>query len=138
LENTKRIIVFVYGTLKIKGAFSPCFDKFRLKVEKARVKGELYDLGGFPALILRNNDSYVYGEIHEYSEPNVVISRMDIIEGYSESNGHESTNLKKTTTVKAEGENRTIFHATAYVLAHRTLIKMVKENRFPKIESGEW
>jgi len=57
---------------------------------------------------------------------------MDTIEGYSESNGYESTNLYKRTTVKAEGENRTISHATAYVLAHRTLAKMVRENRFPQ------
>jgi len=133
LKNTG--IVFVYGTLKVGGAFSYYFDAFRLKSENACIKGKLYDLGSFPALILPGND-IIFGEIHKYSNFDKVIKWMDEIEGYSE--WLKSGNLYERKTVKATTDNGKIVNAIVYTLSDENLVKLAKKGHFSEVESGKW
>ena len=73
--------VFVYGTLKVGGRFSPRFDAVRTSAKVGKIKGELYDLGSFPGVKLRG-DSEVVGEVHTYSNAKEVEAALDRIEGY--------------------------------------------------------
>jgi len=133
MKNTG--LVFVYGTLKMGGVYSCYFDDFRLKVEDAHIKGEMYDLGNFPGLILIGNNC-VYGEIHKYSNFKSVIKLMDQIEGYSEE--PKTKNLYERRSIEATTNNGKLINVTVYALADKKLVSLVKEGFFPKVENGIW
>lgn len=119
---------FVYGTLKEEGYFATEFDEFRMGSEKAVVHNTaLYDLGNFPCLV--PGDSIVSGEVHEYSYPDTVLDRMDLIEGYRE-NDDSSLYIRKRMEVVTESGKRLI--AFVY-LFNQELGKDAK-----LIEDGVW
>ena len=111
-------LIFVYGTLKEKSpsdSYARIFDDFRLRSVSATVKGTLYDLGYFPALVLGGN-SVVYGELHKYKNFRKVIATMDQIEGY---HGRDNCdNLYRRVKVQvAIDASETYLTATAYEFA---------------------
>lgn len=97
METTK---VFVYGTLKVGGAFASRFDDFRISSKRAVAKGSMYDLGGCPAAHFWDEGEIV-GEIHEYINPNKVLRHFDRIEGYQK--GREY-NLYNRIKINVEGQ----------------------------------
>jgi len=129
-ENDKGLI-FAYGTLKVDtgpDAFARHFDRFRLTSVIGTVNGVLYDLGFYPALIL-GGPEMVYGELHEYSNFNQVIERMDQIEGYF---GHnDPNNLYRRVRAEINVNNAIITTATVYEFAHGV-------DGYPKVHSGTW
>jgi gamma-glutamylcyclotransferase (GGCT)/AIG2-like uncharacterized protein YtfP len=128
--------VFVYGTLKIGGTFSYYFDKLRLESENGYIKGELYNINAFPALILPGNDK-VHGEIHKYSHFNIVLKLMDQIEGYCEK--CKSGNLYERKITKATADNGKSVDVIVYALADSKLLDVIKDgNHFERIKNGSW
>jgi gamma-glutamylcyclotransferase (GGCT)/AIG2-like uncharacterized protein YtfP len=53
--------VFVYGTLQRGGVRERCWPRKPIYVEVARVRGALYDLGPYPALV--EGSDFVAGEL---------------------------------------------------------------------------
>lgn len=123
----KTDLFFVYGTLKKGGYFAHEFDSFRITSEKAMIYNTaLYDLGDFPGLVMGN--SIVKGELHKYSHPDIVLRKMDIIEGYHKD--VYSLYIRKRMTVITENSKKNI----AYVyLFNQELGKYAK-----LIEDGVW
>ncbi len=121
-------LFFVYGTLKVGGHFAKQFDNFRVSSVKAEVMGfNLYDLGSFPGI--KPGIGKVYGELHEYKDPEKVTHAMDQIEGYSPKM-NDGMYLRRRIPVKTE--NGDIKEANIY-LFNRKLWDNAK-----KIESGIW
>lgn len=92
------IKVFVYGTLKIGEERAKYLNKDRLFSQKAILKNAiLINLGEFPGLIL-NKNGIVYGEIHTFSNKNV-LQKLDHIEGYIEELYQQSLYVRKKVKV---------------------------------------
>jgi gamma-glutamylcyclotransferase (GGCT)/AIG2-like uncharacterized protein YtfP len=79
-KTIKTVKVFVYGTLKMSGHFARQFDKYRLHSEPAKVKGQIWDLGSYPGMT-PHEVFHVSGQLHTYSDPVLVMDKMDMIEG---------------------------------------------------------
>jgi len=61
-------------------------------VGHARVRGRLYELGGYPGVVsAADTDAWVHGEVYELTEPHEVLARLDDYEGCgaSDSEPHE-------------------------------------------------
>ena len=80
--------LFVYGSLR-SGFHSPVYEyisRFFKFIGEARVKGNLYDLGTYPAGISTDDNSFIIGELyqaikeHEFSW---AIGQLDDYEGVS-------------------------------------------------------
>ena len=74
--------VFVYGTLKRGEAREKCWPRRPLSVEPATVRGRLYDLGPYPALI--EGAETVAGELWNFAAEDLspTLAALDEIEGY--------------------------------------------------------
>ena len=76
-------LVFFYGTLMAG------FDRRRRAgidsklryVGRGSIHGSLFDLGLYPAAVPAQ-DSYIWGEVYEMTDPEVVLAALDGIEGY--------------------------------------------------------
>lgn len=124
---------FVYGTLKVGGAFAGVFDEFRINSKKAVLEGyDLYNLGWFPGIIEGNGK--VMGEIHEYKSEDIdwIRRQFDRIEGYSEIVPESSMYLRKELNIKTE--NGDIEEAYVYVFNKKNNEGLEHK----KIEHGFW
>lgn len=81
MSGNDRIFVFVYGTLKEGYGNSRIIEDLKCSMMLGWVKGRLFDLGPFPAYRKVGNNT-VYGEIHELSNPEEALKRLDRLEGY--------------------------------------------------------
>jgi gamma-glutamylcyclotransferase (GGCT)/AIG2-like uncharacterized protein YtfP len=75
--------VFFYGTL-MSGFRRPGRERLDSKLQpegRGWIRAALFDLGIYPAAIPAS-DSRVRGEIHRMTDPEVVLSALDDIEGY--------------------------------------------------------
>lgn len=128
-----RGLIFVYGILKVNttylNSFARYFDKFRTAVTPGTVKGVIYDLGYFPALVL-GGPGLVYGELHKYSNFTEIIKMMDKIEGYFGFNDPNNLYRRVRAQVAMAGTG-VISIATAYEFAHSI-------DSYPKVHSGTW
>lgn len=70
--------VFVYGTLK-KGFRNQSYLKGAKYLEKATMKGKMYDLGGYPCIEL-DEEGVVYGEVYEIDKN--ILANLDRCECY--------------------------------------------------------
>ena len=122
--------VFVYGTLKMGGYFSSLFDKERLWVQPATIKGTLYDIGPAPGLSLEGSN-LVHGELHLYKDFSYVIRQMDRIEGFI----HEGSKFNLYDRQVIEVDTPLGRH-TAVVYTIRQSLTIHK--RVKKIENGIW
>jgi len=82
--------IFVYGTLR-KGCYNhnyAYFSKNTKFIKEAVLSGaEMYDLGGYPCIVLTSNlEKEVYGEIYKYlnNDTKEKIKYMEEIAGYKE------------------------------------------------------
>jgi gamma-glutamylcyclotransferase (GGCT)/AIG2-like uncharacterized protein YtfP len=72
-------LVFVYGTLRQGGvrAMPGLFPGSKF-IGRANVRGNLYDLGAYPGLLLDESDSLAVGEVYEIDDE--ILGRLDEIE----------------------------------------------------------
>ena len=77
-------LVFFYGTLM--APFNrPGRQRITPKLTfkgRGSIQAALYDLGIYPAAIPTDDNSKVWGEVYETSEPSAVLAALDEIEGY--------------------------------------------------------
>ncbi|MCZ0755906.1 gamma-glutamylcyclotransferase family protein [Anoxybacillus sp. J5B_2022] len=73
--------VFVYGTLLVGEANHHIAAPYLQHVQPGKVKGRLYDVGAYPALVL-DEEGEVVGEWLTVTEEG--IRRMDVLEDYEE------------------------------------------------------
>lgn len=76
--------IFFYGTL-----MAPFNRPGRQRITpkliykgRGTIRAALFDLGIYPAAIPADDDSLVWGEVYETSEPAAVLAALDEIEGY--------------------------------------------------------
>jgi gamma-glutamylcyclotransferase (GGCT)/AIG2-like uncharacterized protein YtfP len=77
------LAIFVYGTLKRGHVREACWPRRPVKVEAAAVRGTLYDLGPYPALV--EGSDLVAGELWHFAAEDLpaTLAALDRIEGYS-------------------------------------------------------
>lgn len=124
----KSIKVFVYGTLKVGGYYSKQFDKYRHSSEPATLHGTLFDAGNFPALIEKGNN-IIYGEIHEYKNPEIVLRAIDYIEGFVNEESEMNLYIRKETIIQPRNSNKCL----AYVYFFASSVDKMKQ-----IKNGKW
>ena len=75
--------VFVYGTLQRGECRDSCWPFPPGRVERARIRAQLFDLGEYPAIVL--GDDWVLGECWQFAPAEMArtLSILDDIEGYS-------------------------------------------------------
>ncbi|HID22528.1 MAG TPA: gamma-glutamylcyclotransferase, partial [Planctomycetaceae bacterium] len=74
--------LFVYGTLMRGGSRQRLWPRRPQRIERAQVRGVLYDLGPYPAMV--EGDGQVGGELWEFAAADMAatLDRLDHIEGY--------------------------------------------------------
>ena len=123
----KELKVFVYGTLKVGGRFSKRFDASRTNAKVGKIKGELYDLGSFPGVLLQG-DSEVIGEVHTYKDAEEIEKAFDRIEGFrGTGEPHNLYEKRVVTAFTADGEESCIMYEFA---------RHIEKDR--KIKEGVW
>ncbi|MDQ7052104.1 MAG: gamma-glutamylcyclotransferase family protein [candidate division KSB1 bacterium] len=126
-------LLFVYGTLMRGGAnerFLASPDRAQF-VEEARVRGKLYDIGEFPALVPAEDDepeSWVYGEIYALETPDILLKTLDVIEGVNEAYPERSLFKRICLTAYSDSGEKTVW---AYVYNQPL-------HHFPRIPSGNY
>ncbi|WP_019122314.1 gamma-glutamylcyclotransferase family protein [Brevibacillus massiliensis] len=75
------IWVFVYGTLLPGECNHHVVKPYLIQTEPGRVRGRLYDIGAYPALVLDETGDWVEGEWHGISAEG--LKDLDELEGYS-------------------------------------------------------
>ena len=80
--------IFVYGTLKRGECRQDCWPHQPVRVQEAFVRGLLYDLGPYPALIA--GDDWVLGEVWTIAAADRLrtLDVLDKIEGYAPDGKH--------------------------------------------------
>lgn len=77
-------LLFVYGTLRrdLPESRHPLIDAECTYIGRARVRGVLYDLGPYPAVVPSKGETdIVVGELYRMREPEIVLKRLDAYEG---------------------------------------------------------
>ncbi len=76
--------LFVYGTLRSEfgNEFARLLRAGSVFMGKARVRGRLYRLGGYPGLKLsRSGQDWAIGEVYALRDPDATLSALDAYEG---------------------------------------------------------
>jgi gamma-glutamylcyclotransferase (GGCT)/AIG2-like uncharacterized protein YtfP len=96
--------VFFYGTL-----MSPFNRPGRQRITpkltytgRGCIRAALFDLGMYPAAVPADDDSKVWGEVYETTDPTSVLSALDEIEGYRASEPDQSLYTRVVTDVTLE------------------------------------
>ena len=88
MKNQEVYQLFVYGSLR-SGFRSPAYEyisRYFDLVGEAKVKGELYDLGTYPAARPTDNNKFIVGELYRIRNENEftwAIGQLDDYEGVS-------------------------------------------------------
>jgi len=97
--------VFFYGTL-----MSPFNRPGRQRITpmlvakgRGTIRAALFDLGIYPAAIPADDNSLVWGEVYETSDPLSVLAVLDEIEGYRQNEPERSLYTRVLTDVTLEG-----------------------------------
>ena len=123
-----KLKIFVYGTLKVGGAFAHRFDKFRQSTKSGRIKGTMFNIfNSYPGIKLTGNTD-IKGEVHEYTNAAEVEKALDRIEGFI-APGHVN-NLYDKKKVLVETENGTE-ECIVYEFARGT-------EQLTEVHEGEW
>jgi gamma-glutamylcyclotransferase (GGCT)/AIG2-like uncharacterized protein YtfP len=123
--------VFFYGTL-----MSPFNRPGRQRITpkltytgRGSIKAALFDLGIYPAAIPVDDDSRVWGEVYEMSDPASVLTVLDEIEGFRPSEPDRSLYTRVLTDVTLEGGEA----AKAWTYFYNAPL-----GRAQRIESGDY
>ena len=98
------MLIFVYGTF-CKGLSRNSVLKDAKHLGIASCKGNLIDIGSYPALI--QGDGKVIGEIYQI-DPDVILQRLDEIEGYNEHNEIGSYYVRRKTAATLFSNGATV------------------------------
>ncbi|MBB5322961.1 gamma-glutamylcyclotransferase (GGCT)/AIG2-like uncharacterized protein YtfP [Anoxybacillus tepidamans] len=120
-ERTYR--VFVYGTLLVGEANHHIAAPYLQKVQPGKVKGQLYDVGAYPALVI-SEEGEVVGEWLTVTEEG--IKQMDMLEDYEE--GRDNNEYERVWIKDCEQD----IEGYVYVYTRE------KAAHLPLIESGSW
>jgi len=77
-------LLFVYGTLRRDSPNSrhAMLARAARLVGRARMRGRLYQLGGYPGLVpAPDAERWVQGEVYELTDPEALLARLDEYEG---------------------------------------------------------
>lgn len=97
--------LFVYGSLR-SGFQSEAYEymsRYFQLLGNGRVKGQLYDLGDYPAAIPVSDDQFIYGELYEVKntdEFSYVIGQLDDYEGVLVEDGEQPLYRRELVTVE--------------------------------------
>ena len=122
--------VFFYGTL-MSGFRRPGRERLEAELQsegRGWIRAALFDLGIYPAAIPAS-DGRVRGEIHRMTDPEVVLSALDEIEGYRSSEPDTSLYTRVETPVTFD-DGRV---ANAWVYFYNAPL-----GRAQRIESGDY
>jgi gamma-glutamylcyclotransferase (GGCT)/AIG2-like uncharacterized protein YtfP len=123
-------LVFFYGTL-MRGFERPgrvgVDDKLTL-IGRGWISAALFDLGLYPAAIPAT-DTRVWGEVHEMTEPDVVLPALDEIEGYRAAEPQTSLYTREETPVTLTDGS----HVDAWVYLYNAPL-----GKAERIESGDY
>lgn len=123
-------LVFFYGTLMAgfdRRRRAGIDDKLHY-IGRGAIQGALFDLGLYPAAVPAP-DGHVWGEVYEMSDPPVVLSALDEIEGYREGDPDRSLYTRSRAPVLLP--DSTI--AEAWVYFYNAPL-----GRAPRIRSGDY
>ncbi len=111
--------VFVYGTLKRGECRCRLWPRRPLQVSEATVRGALYDLGPYPALV--DGPDRVAGELWTFRPEDVqpVLQRLDQVEGFYPG---AKRNLYERRVVECQTDDGRHTPAYCYFLADRRLL----------------
>ena len=76
--------LFVYGSLR-SGFKSPAYEyisRYFVLLGEAKVKGELFDMGSYPAAVPTNENKYVTGELYKIKHENEFAWAMGQLDDY--------------------------------------------------------
>ncbi len=96
--------LFVYGSL-LSGFHHPAYEyisKYFTLLGPATVKGQLYDMGTYPAAISTNNETYITGELYKLNHLNEydwAFSQLDDYEGLNAEEGNTALYTRENTIV---------------------------------------
>ncbi len=103
MAETEVTAVFVYGTLKRGECRESCWPRAPLRVETAATKGQLYDLGPYPALC--PGEGSVAGEVWTFAPRDMPATRaaLDEIEDHhGDSDAAESSAAPQKPAAKSD------------------------------------
>lgn len=123
-------LVFFYGTL-MSGFERPGRSRLDPQLEKVGrgwITAALFDLGIYPAAIPAS-EGRVWGEVHRMKDVNAVLTALDIIEGYRETELDHSLYLRVEVPVTFDDGRA----ANAWVYFYNAPL-----GRAPRIESGDY
>lgn len=127
----KKLPLFVYGTLRNGyGNYYNYLDGYTVKELPAKIKGVMYSLGAFPAVI--KGDGEVHGELMFIDEKfyDFVLKQVDVLEGYVPGRNDNMYNREIVLATLPDGakiEAYVYYWAKPYTLKDR-----------PVVESGNW
>jgi gamma-glutamylcyclotransferase (GGCT)/AIG2-like uncharacterized protein YtfP len=93
--------LFVYGTLRTSIEV-PVKEQIRGHVElvgEAEIKGQLYDMGGYPAAV--PEDGVIKGEVLKIHDDEKVFRALDVYEGFNYQRKQEEVTLKNGDKITA-------------------------------------
>ena len=123
-------LVFFYGTL-MSGFRRPGRQRIEPQLHpegRGSIQAALFDLGIYPAAVPAG-DSQVWGEVHRMSDPDVVLSELDDIEGFRASEPETSLYTRVETPVTFD-DGRVAY---AWVYFYNAPL-----GRAERIESGDY
>jgi gamma-glutamylcyclotransferase (GGCT)/AIG2-like uncharacterized protein YtfP len=103
-------------------------DKYRHSSETATLCGTLLNAGYFPALIEKGNN-VIYGELHVYKSPKIVLSIIDHIEGFIGKESENNLYIRKKTRVRPKNSDECM--AYVYFFVRNT-------DKMKQIKNGKW
>ncbi|MEZ6089069.1 MAG: gamma-glutamylcyclotransferase family protein [Pirellulaceae bacterium] len=111
--------IFVYGTLKRGECRQACWPRPPLRVDNAFVRGLLYDLGPYPALV--PGDDWVMGEVWTIAaaDRTSTLAVLDEIEGYDPDGKYNLYDRVELEWYGTPGADRSEGRAMAYHFARR-------------------
>ena len=116
--------VFVYGTLLVGEVNHHVAAPYLLNVQKGKVKGRLYNVGAYPALVLDENGFEVVGEW--FTVTGEGLKKMDELEEFEE--GRKENYYERVWVKDCEQE----LEGYVYIFTPD------KAQPLPLIESGSW
>jgi gamma-glutamylcyclotransferase (GGCT)/AIG2-like uncharacterized protein YtfP len=127
--------LFVYGTLMSSATQSlGARERARLKREAtslgpAAVEGRLYDLGGYPGVVLAQGSAgLVHGELIKLHDPGTAFAWLDPYEDVHP-DGHRDDLYRRVVTIALAGNDRV--PCWIYELRSATGLKTLPEGRWP-------
>lgn len=124
--------LFVYGSLR-KGFNHPAYQyisNFFTLTGPARVKGQLFDMGEFPAAVPAQSDHYIVGELYSLKNADEfgwAFGQIDDYEGVVTELGEIPLYRRATTTVECNG-----YSSQAWIYWYNGDV-----SGYPVIESGD-